>query len=286
VTYQVRTDLTVELARPLTPKKACGYSHTERSEKGIGIFSLSIHDRGGEKIFSRPIGDYITLSFDESTVSFLPDVAGPILTDLMKLSHTPMRLLLVGLGNAGITADAIGPETVARVSVTGHLGKEKHATELFAIAPSTSGNTGFESFTLIKAAVKASNATHVLAVDALAAESTERLYKTLQIATSGIVPGSGVGNHRHAISQKTLGIPVIAIGVPSVVSCATLVYRALEEAGFSSLSEAVINKLKEQEPFFVTPPDADRLTHTVSQAIADTVMTLIHTDTIHERRPS
>ena len=249
-----------------------GFHHRANSENGIDIFALSITSPEGSKRFSRPIGDYLTLSFTEETIGALTDVLAKKLRELLVQTHTPVRrVLIVGLGNAAVTADAIGPETVDAIRVTGKLSDTDPCPSVFAIAPGVIGKTGIESFTLIQGARNATDATHIICIDALAAESTARLYHTLQLTTSGIVPGSGVGNHRLAISQDTLGVPVIAIGVPSVVSSATLVFRTLEAVGLGALNETIEETLRENEPYFVTPPDADRLNSLLSHVIASAI---------------
>lgn len=273
--YHPRTDLALEIAKTIAPNEENGFTHRTHKTRGIEVFSLSITREEGVRRFRRPKGQYVTLSFSEESIDALVEVLSEELAAMLSPYGKIERLLAVGLGNSSITADAIGPETVEMLTVTGHLEAQDGHPKLFAIAPSIIGKTGLESFTLIEAAKNASRATHVIVIDALAAESTARLYRTVQLANSGITPGSGVGNHRKAISEETLGVPVIAVGVPSVVSSSTLVFRTLEAAGLSALTDEVKDTLQKHEPFFVTPPDADRLTTMIAAVLANAIHTAL-----------
>ncbi len=271
MTAKNRTDLAIE-HRSLTKVQTTeDFAHSETTENGIRTDVVKIITPIGEKTLSRPIGEYITLTFSDTIPDTLADTVAKHLERL--LPEGCKRILIVGLGNREITADAIGPYAVDRLAVTGHLdgyqGKKR-----YALSPSVLGKTGIESFTLIKSALEASNADAAIVIDALAAQSLTRLYQTVQIGNTGIVPGSGVGNHRHAINEKTLGIPVIAIGVPTVVSSATLFYDTLEKTGRTELFDVLEDDLTKIEPYFVTPPDADIYTDRLATLLANAINTL------------
>ena len=267
LTQKARTDLAIEHKSLSKPCQSEDYCYTQTTENGVKCEVVTITNAAGEKLLGRPIGEYVTLTFSDDSLPALSEVLAHHVKRMIK--DRGARILAVGLGNREITADAIGPRAIEGLIVTGHL--ENTDGKLFAIAPSVLGKTGIESLALIQSAKEASKATLAIVIDALAAKSTSRLYQTVQIGNTGIVPGSGVGNHRHAICEKTLGIPVIAIGVPTVVSTATLLCDTLENAGLSHLFDTLEDTLNEMEPFFVTPPDADVHTDLLATVIAGAI---------------
>lgn len=187
------------------------------------------------------------------------------------------KILLVGLGNAGVTADAIGPKTVEQVTVTRHLrsvdGEMYRALgccELSAIVPGVLGQTGVESCELVRGVVEHVKPDLVLTIDALAARSCERLAATIQLSDRGIGPGSGIGNLRKAIDRETVGCPVLALGVPTVVDSATLVWDALEQAGVeeNEVSPALRRVLQNGRSFIVSPRESDRITEIAGATLA------------------
>ena len=196
----------------------------------------------------------------------------------LHLGGTPRCVLVAGLGNREITADSIGPKTVDRLTVTRHIREHDEAlfnsyfrVPLCAIAPGVLGQTGIETAELVGGVAKTARPDLILAVDALAARATERLGATVQISDSGIFPGSGIGNRRSEISMRTLGVPVIAIGVPTVVNSATLVYDALQSAGYTEVDDRMERVLHEGESFFVSPRQSDRISESVADMLADAI---------------
>lgn len=187
-------------------------------------------------------------------------------------------VFVAGLGNAELTADAIGPGTVRRLTATRHL--REHAAGLYreagcaalcALAPGVLGQTGIETAEILRGTVRAVHPDLVIVVDSLAARSCARLASTVQISDTGIAPGSGVGNHRAAINEALLGVPVIAVGVPTVVHSATLVYDALGEAGMDPECEALRRVLESGNGFFVSPKESDLISKSVSELLADAI---------------
>ncbi len=272
-----RTDLAVE--ESAASKSASGVFFKEKETGGITVTEVTVENEEGARSINRPIGRYITLSFSpfwenngsgvkEELISLLVNK----LTSLLSKEKTD-RLLIAGLGNRAFTADAIGPYVAERTAVTGHL-DTPHAPScrLFAFTPDVAGNTGMETLALIRGAVAASAATQVIVIDALASMSEDRLGKTIQLADTGIVPGSGVGNHRAALNRDTLGIPVIAIGVPFIVSSSTLVVNALEKAGVEELDGQLVAILENGRGFFVTPKDCDLIADVLAGVIAEAIM--------------
>lgn len=213
----------------------------------------------------------------------ITDIISYELTELVKnvCQKTPNKdfsILVAGLGNSEITADAIGPLTVKNLTVTRHLKNfEPNIYDdigrcgISAFSPGVLGQTGIESAELILGAVKTSSPDLVIAVDALAARSCERLASVVQISDSGIRPGSGIGNMRSEISKKSLGIPVISIGVPTVVNSSTLVCDVLHSAGIRKIDGDIEKVLESGRSFFVTPKESDIMTKKIAIIIAESI---------------
>ncbi|MBQ3483784.1 MAG: GPR endopeptidase [Clostridia bacterium] len=184
-------------------------------------------------------------------------------------------VLVAGLGNAEITPDAVGPETVRRLSVTRHLRRFDTALfstlglcEIAALTPGVLGQTGLETVELVQGAARSAQPDLVIAVDALAARSTDRLAATVQLSDTGIHPGSGIGNARRALNRETVGVPVMAIGVPTVVDSATLAADLLARAGHTEPDEALRAELENGRSFFVAPKEIDLLVSSVGVLLA------------------
>lgn len=196
---------------------------------------------------------------------------------LGKKPDSSTRVLVVGLGNAHMTPDAIGPGTVRRLTVTRHLKSCDEALynalgccELAALSPGVLGQTGVESGELVKCAADRLTPHLLVAVDALAARSCDRLASTIQISDGGISPGAGIGNHRMALNRKTVGCPVMALGVPTVVDSSTLVWDALEKAGMTgeALPDALAEVLESGRSFIVSPRDCDEMVELTCRLLA------------------
>jgi spore protease len=186
--------------------------------------------------------------------------------------------LVLCLGNRRVTADAIGPLCAERIIATRHLEhlhprllKEFGGFKLSALTPGVSGETGIEALDLVLGAVKAAKPQVVLAIDALAARDTERLGTSVQLTDTGISPGLGIGNRRKAISEKTLGIPVISLGVPTVAHSATLIRDALERSGVRLNDASIEAALSTGGDLFVTPRDCDSTVASMSDIISRAV---------------
>ncbi len=186
-------------------------------------------------------------------------------------------IFVVGLGNADMTPDAIGPGTVRRMTVTRHLRAYDEALfaslgccELSALSPGVMGQTGLESGELCRLAAEFLRPELVVAVDALAARSCERLASTIQLSDRGIAPGSGIGNHRKAIDEATMGCPVMGLGVPTVVDSSTLVLDALARAGMEldTLPDDLYAVLESGRSFIVSPRDSDRMVELTCRLLA------------------
>lgn len=190
-------------------------------------------------------------------------------SDVMVSSTRIAQILVVGLGNPRLTPDSLGSQTVERILVTEPT--EANECALMAIAPDVSGNTGIETLEAVRAYVDRIKPDIVVIVDSLRAGSYERLGATVQISRGGISPGSGVGNTRAALTRDSLGVPVISIGVPTVVSSSTLIYEALERCGANVDNEELISLLKNRLSFLVMPKEADVLIKIAAFIIADAI---------------
>lgn len=223
----------------------------------------------------KPVGTYITLeapNLSEPDEGYHREISEKLAEYLRELfdAEEEKSVLVVGLGNREVTPDALGPKTVGNLMITRHvvkeygkvaLGKEK-VHMVSGIVPGVMAQTGMETFEIIKGIIEETKPDLVVAIDALAARSSKRLNRTIQISDAGIHPGSGVGNHRNSLTQESLGVPIVAIGVPTVVDAATIIYDATGDRNAISPN---LNGM------FVTPKDIDetikRLSYTISEAL-------------------
>lgn len=239
--FQVRTDLAIEAKDMYVKKKDTqddqmqGIKITERNENDIKVSYVEI-DETGSKIIDKKPGTYVTLYADgvkRQDTKRQENAAALLAKELEKLLKknklsTDAKCLVVGLGNWNVTPDALGPMTVEKILVTSHLFNLDHESvsdgyrSVAAVTPGVMGLTGMETSDIIFGIVEKFKPELVIAIDALASRSIERINETIQLSDAGINPGSGVGNKRKEISQDTLGIPVFAIGVPTVVDAATI----------------------------------------------------------------
>lgn len=239
-----RTDLALE-ARELWRQSAeettrlRGVAARTRSREGVPVEEIRILSPAGARALGKPVGRYVTLTLrgleHRAPGSFAAAVHA-VAAELAAMLPPKGGILVAGLGNRAITPDVIGPAAVESVLVTRHLVEQEPRyfgsfRPVAALSPGVLGTTGMESGALVKAVAEDLKPQCIVAVDALAARSIHRLCTTVQLTDTGIVPGSGVGNARAALDAQTLGVPVIAVGVPTVVDGATLAADLLEQAG-------------------------------------------------------
>lgn len=227
--YQIRTDLAIDL---LNKEGIKGIKSSNKIIDNIKITDVFIDDEGSKTI-NKKSGNYITIEFEDVTDYNNREKVKKIFVQELKqiLSNNNIKnddsCLIVGLGNSNSTPDCLGPKSLEQIIVTNHLfvyGEvEEGFRKTYAISPGVMGETGIETSELIKSVVETIKPGFVLAIDALASQSVERVNKTIQMTDTGIHPGSGVGNSRKELSKETLNIPVIAIGVPTVVDAVTIV---------------------------------------------------------------
>ena len=272
-----RTDLAVEL-RPEGTEEETGVRFEEGEREGIPFSLVTVLNEAGEKALGRPCGRYASLDLGAVWLDGDGEAErkGRAFAALLsEFAGGKRAALAVCLGNRAITADALGPLVMERLRVTRHLvGTElEELTEgrtLAAFAPGVVGQTGIETLGLVLGAAEHAVPDVVIAVDALAARSPERLCTTLQICDTGIAPGSGIGNRRAALNERTLGVPVIAIGVPTVADSTALILDALERSG-EEPSEALLSRLGSGQRLFVSRRETDEALLLLSSMIADAV---------------
>ena len=276
--FQVRTDLALEARERFEEDveiRGVEVEETYDEQRDIRVTVVRIRTENGAKAMGKPIGTYITLEaprMSEPDEDYHREVSEKLAGYLKKLLDVKNEksVLVVGLGNREVTPDALGPEAVNHLRVTRHVvreyGKAAFAREkvqlVSTIVPGVMAQTGMETLEIVRGIVAETKPDQVVVIDALAARSSKRLNRTIQISDAGIQPGSGVGNHRNSLTRETIGIPVLAIGVPTVVDAATIVYDA---TGDRSSVPPGLNGM------FVTPKNVDemirRLSFTISEAL-------------------
>lgn len=263
-----RTDLAVEAAqlwREGGAGELRGVEQEESTREGYPVTTVRIVDEEGAKAIGKPVGTYVTITLDglarreEDAFGRAARAVAAELAALLKLPEGAPALV-VGLGNRAITPDNIGPAAADHTMVTRHLVEQvpEHFGSfrpVAALAAGVLGTTGVESGELVKAVTEKIRPSCVIAVDALASRSLSRVCNTIQLADTGITPGSGVGNARAALDRRSLGVPVIAVGVPTVVDGATLAADLLAEAGQADLDPQALQGAG--EGVLVTPRDID-----------------------------
>ena len=246
-TSKVRTDLALEIRESFEEDdveiRGVILNEEFKEDKGVRITTVEIKDEQGAKAMQKPIGTYITIEakkLQEKDDDYHSSVSEEISTNLMKLVGDSYKqgVLIVGLGNREVTPDALGPWVVDNLFVTRHLireygkefGEKNHLQSVSALAPGVMAQTGMEVVEILKGLIKETKPGVVVAIDALASRSVERLNTTVQLTDTGISPGAGIGNNRQALNKDSLGTKVIALGVPTVVDAFTIVRDSLEKA--------------------------------------------------------
>lgn len=278
--YALRTDLAMEVREKFEsdnveiPGVEVDESNDDLTD--ITITKVKIATENGAKIMQKPKGIYITLEaprMSEADINYNTKVSirlSSVIKELLpEAKNKKPCILLVGLGNRLVTADSLGPNVIDRINITRHIQTEfgEYALEenqqylVCSIVPGVMAQTGMDTGEIIQGIVKKIKPDMVIAIDALAARSSKRLNRTIQIADTGIHPGSGVGNHRMEISHASLGVPVLSIGVPTVVEAATIVHDSNHETDVAPHLNGM----------YVTPKDIDeavmKLAHTISDAL-------------------
>ena len=311
--YSVRTDLALEEKERFESDNVeiSGVVLEEDYDETleIRITRVKIETENGAKAMGKPAGVYLTLEApnlavpDEDYHREISEKLADHMEELLYENHLTGRdisVLVVGLGNRQVTPDALGPYVVDNLCVTRHIVREygkyamgmERAQLVSAIVPGVMGQTGMETLEIVKGVVTETKPDLVIAVDALAARNSRRLNRTIQIADTGIHPGSGVGNHRNGLTRETSGVPVIGIGVPTVVDAATIVSDTMENLiqametsetlkGVGEVLKMYNNAEKYElvkelisphlNGMFVTPKDEDEMVKQISYTISESL---------------
>ncbi len=302
--YNFRTDLALE--RRNIYKKAHSLEEIdgidvqeEKANENINISKVIVTNQNGAEAIGKPIGTYVTIDINNLRIASEDDIqasAEAVSKELKELiqKHSDKKdeILVVGLGNVYVTPDSLGPKVIKDIDVTKHILKympqylPEDARPVTAISPGVLGTTGIETVEIIKGIVDNTHPKLLIVIDALASRSINRISSTIQIADTGITPGAGVGNTRKELSQTTLGIPVIAIGIPTVVDLATITDDCLDlfitKLQNEAQSNDYLNKLKENDNYeeikealmpedfnmIVTPKEIDDLIENMSSVVA------------------
>ena len=284
---EMRSDLALEQLGDDAGREE-GIEVRREEREGFSLHRLGIITEQAAARLKKPKGNYLTFAFgrvshlDQAGERQLLDCLAGELKSLAK-SRTKreidgeFRVFVAGLGNASLTADAIGPLVVEKLSATRHLRRAEPelyrrlgCASLSCLSPGVLGQTGVESAELLLGVVRETGPHLVLVVDALAARECDHLFSSIQLSDAGIEPGSGVGNHRAALSEETLGVPVLSLGVPTVVNSATLVKEALAKGGVGE-SDLLSALLSNQKSFFVSPKDSDFLVEQSALLLANAI---------------
>jgi len=304
IMYNFRTDLADERTDIFKKNNNItdnvdGIETNVREEGNIKITEVKVTNENGANSIGKPIGSYITidinklkLATDEEIENYGNILSGELKKLIDKHVQKQDEILVVGLGNLYVTPDSLGPKVINEVDVTRHILKympealEEGTRAVSAISPGVLGTTGIETLEIINGIVENIKPKLIIVIDALASRSIERISSSIQLADTGIVPGAGVGNTRKELSQNTLNIPVIALGIPTVVDLGTIIDEGLD-IFISKLQEKAesneyLNKLKEQDNYeeikealapndynmIVTPKEIDDLIENMKDVIA------------------
>ncbi|MEA4816232.1 MAG: GPR endopeptidase [Lachnospiraceae bacterium] len=307
-----RTDLAIEAKEAISVdgnEDIDGVSIDTEEEDGIEITHVKILNKKGSLSLGKPIGNYITIEAeamkenDIDTHEKIIKITASKIAMLTKLKEDSV-ILVVGLGNWNVTPDALGPKTISKVLVTRHLSAEiplqidKSVRKVAAVTPGVMGITGIETFEMIEGIVNKIKPDILIAIDALAARKLSRINAAIQMSDSGITPGAGVGNKRAEISMETLGIPVISIGVPTVVDAATLVNDTMDKMLGDMIKASengkdfykMLKELADEEKYkliyellapykgnmVVTPKEVDAVIDRLSYIIANSINIAMH----------
>lgn len=263
-----RTDLALERHEIIKGKMPEGVSSSEYKKECVSFTKISITDESGAEALGKPVGTYITAEIPSLIKSAACDenIIETVGEELRQLLPDDGTVLVVGLGNTDITPDAIGPRSVDNILATRHIGKELSDSiglgDLRPVAvfvPGVLGKTGVETAESVSGLVRTVNPSSVIVIDALAARRLRRLGNTVQMSDAGIVPGSGVGNSRAAINKESTGVPVISVGIPTVVDAQTLVSDLTD-------NEKEISR-EENKSMIITPREIDLVVERASKII-------------------
>lgn len=292
---QIRTDLALEARESVSEKEehlhGVQVEEEYKEESEIKITRVTIESKNGARLLGKAMGTYVTLeapNMAHPDEDYHEEIARELayqIKSLLPKEKEQLSILIVGLGNREVTADSLGPRVVDNLTITRHMvmefgnaayeGRKLPLTS--SLVPGVMAKTGMESQEIISGVVAQTHPDLVIVIDALAARSIKRLNRTIQISNAGINPGSGVGNYRNAIQEENLGVPVIALGVPTVVDAATIVQDAvfkdctMEDQNFLDRKEKITGAMDELYNMYVTGKDVDYEIQQISHIICNAI---------------
>ncbi|MEG2310500.1 MAG: GPR endopeptidase [Clostridia bacterium] len=267
-----------------------GIQVVTKNDECVLTTTVNVLNENGSKAVLKDIGKYVTMQIQDLNyldTSCIDDISKKVALEIEELigKNKENSILIVGLGNVYVTPDALGPKVVENVEVTRHIlnfAKDivtPNTRSVSAVSPGVLGSTGIETSEIVNAIVKNTKPSMIIVIDSLASQSVERIGNTIQFSNTGITPGSGVKNKREGLNAKTLGIPVIAIGVPTVVDMATITNDAINKIVDSKtkdiLNQSIENRYEmianalDTENYIVTPKEIDNVISNVAKIISD-----------------
>lgn len=269
-----QTDLALEKQEALQEETLRGVLHAVKQDGDVRVTTICVRNERGAEALGKPKGTYVTLE------SAVPLTDRPLLSSLRRLLSAELckllpnhgTILVAGLGNESITPDALGPRAARRLFATRHINGEiarvtgfQNLRPVAAFCPGVLGQTGIETAEILESVVRGISPSAVIVIDALSSRRLSRLGTTVQLTDTGLSPGSGVGNKRAEISLSTLGVPVIAVGVPTVVDGATLIADWLDSYGIDPRREPQFDR---ERFMMVTPKEVDLLIDRAAEVVA------------------
>lgn len=310
--FSKKTDLAIEMRELYQEEKQQeipGVKVEELQKDGVKVIRVEIMEETGARIMGKPVGNYITIEApelkyrDKDLYEEVSRILAQELSNIAKVEEDDVTLV-VGLGNWNVTPDSLGPKTVSHLMVTRHIFEylpdqvDEGATSVCALSPGVLGITGIETGEIIQGVVDKVRPNRVIAIDALASRKLERISTTIQIADTGISPGSGVGNKRKALNEVTLGVPVIALGVPTVVDAATMASDTIDKMVDSMAQQVnegqefykVLKNMQQEDKYnlirevlaphvgnlVVTPKEVDDMIRDMSKILANGLNIFLH----------
>lgn len=300
----IRTDLAQEAYALHKPAKGV-LAKESQLDDNLMLTEVQVMDQHGERAIGKPVGQYVTLDADallQRDPLYLEKVVKALSVEITKLMgeiNPKKSVMVIGLGNRAVTPDSLGPNVVDRVLVSRHVTEylpdvvNDKVRPLCALAPGVLGVTGIETGEVVRGLVEHVQPALVIAVDALASRSTERICTTIQLTDTGIRPGSGLGSRRMELTRQSLGVPVLAIGVPTVVYASTISQDAvsllLQEIGETGSEEALLALVERVMServgaLVVTPKEIDQIIEDSAKIVADAINLAVHDVNVEELR--
>ncbi len=259
--------------------KIPGICVEQEKAEGRTVTRVTVENKDAATFIGKPVGTYVTI--EEKGLTNLESCEREAFSKALSAEMRALfenksfsSVLIAGIGNRNLTPDALGPRCVEGILVTGHL-RDADGCKTFVLNPGVTGQTGIETKGLLASVIGTVRPDLVILVDALCARATDRILSTVQLTNAGVVPGSGLGNRRCALNKETLGIPVLAVGVPTVVHASTIIEDALESRSIENIE---LTDLLEEEKLVVTPADIDESLQICAEVIAHAINLWLHPD--------